>query len=50
VLWSWSAGRLAAGSVSQISGKVNAYVSANFRFSAGVSKDTPRITAFLWSY
>jgi hypothetical protein len=32
--------------VSQISGKLKAYFSANFLFSASVSKDTPRTTAF----
>jgi hypothetical protein len=32
-----------------ISGKVKPYFSANFLFSAGVSKDTPMITAPLRS-
>jgi hypothetical protein len=36
-------------SVSQISGNVKLYFSANFLFSAGVSKDTPRMTAPLLS-
>jgi hypothetical protein len=37
-------------SVSQINGKLKEYFSANFLFSAGVSKDTPRTTAFFRSY
>jgi hypothetical protein len=38
-----------ARSVSQISGKLKWNFSANARFSAGVSKETPRIAAFLRS-
>jgi hypothetical protein len=37
-------------SVSQISGKLKLNFSANFLFSAGESKDAPRMTAFLASY
>ena len=37
-------------SVSQIRGKLNENFSANCLFSAGVSKDAPRITAFFRSY
>jgi hypothetical protein len=37
-------------SVSQISGKLKAYFSANFLFSAGVSNDTPMMAAFFRSY
>jgi hypothetical protein len=36
-------------SVSQMSGKLKWNFSANARFSAGVSKETPRMTAFLRS-
>jgi hypothetical protein len=36
-------------SVSQIRGKLKWYFSANFLFSAGVSKETPRIAAFFRS-
>src|SRR5262249_38297980 len=37
-------------SVSQISGKLKWFFSANLLFSAGVSNDTPRITALFRSY
>jgi len=36
-------------SVSQISGKLKLNFSANFLLSATLSKDAPRMTAFLWS-
>jgi hypothetical protein len=38
-----------ARSVSQIRGKLKWNFSANARFSAGVSKETPRMTAFFRS-
>lgn len=38
-----------ARSVSQIRGKVKPNFSAKALFSAGVSKETPRMTAFFWS-
>ena len=37
-------------SVSHSSGKLNLNFSANFRFSSGVSKLTPRMRAFFCSY
>ena len=37
-------------SVSQISGKVKEFFSANLLLSAGVSKETPRIAVFFRSY
>jgi len=37
-------------SVSQISGKLNWNFSANFLLSAALSKEAPRMTAFLASY
>jgi hypothetical protein len=36
-------------SVSQISGKLKSNFSANFLFSAGLSNEAPRMTAFLRS-